>query len=52
VLTFVALECLVCRVEELHLLALQGDAYRAYARTVSRFVPSIGRLPAGGTESR
>jgi protein-S-isoprenylcysteine O-methyltransferase Ste14 len=32
------------RLEERHLLALHGDAYRAYAAAVGRFVPGIGRL--------
>ena len=32
------------RLEERHLLALHGDAYRAYAARVGRFVPGIGRL--------
>jgi len=34
------------RLEERHLLALHGDAYRAYAAGVGRFVPGIGRLRA------
>jgi protein-S-isoprenylcysteine O-methyltransferase Ste14 len=32
------------RLEEEHLIALHGDAYRAYARRVGRFVPGSGRL--------
>jgi protein-S-isoprenylcysteine O-methyltransferase Ste14 len=32
------------RLEERHLLALHGDAYRAYAASVGRFAPGIGRL--------
>jgi protein-S-isoprenylcysteine O-methyltransferase Ste14 len=32
------------RLEERHLLALHGDAYRSYAAGVGRFVPGIGRL--------
>ena len=32
------------RLEERHLLALHGDAYRAYAAGVGRFVPGLGRL--------
>jgi len=34
----------VVRVEEAHLLAIYGEAYRAYAARVGRFVPWIGRL--------
>jgi protein-S-isoprenylcysteine O-methyltransferase Ste14 len=34
------------RLEERHLLALHGDAYRAYAARVGRFVPGVGRLRA------
>ena len=34
------------RLEERHLLALHGDAYRAYAAGVGRFIPGIGRLRA------
>ena len=34
------------RLEERHLLALHGDAYRAYAAGVGRFLPGIGRLRA------
>ena len=34
------------RLEERHLLALHGDAYRAYAAGVGRFVPGLGRLRA------
>jgi protein-S-isoprenylcysteine O-methyltransferase Ste14 len=34
------------RFEERHLLALHGDAYRAYAAAVGRFVPGVGRLRA------
>lgn len=37
------------RLEERHLLALHGDAYRRYASRVGRFVPGIGRL---GEDSR
>ncbi len=32
------------RLEEGHLLAMHGDAYRAYASRVGRFLPGIGRL--------
>jgi protein-S-isoprenylcysteine O-methyltransferase Ste14 len=40
------------RFEEQHLLAMHGDAYRAYAARVGRFLPGVGRLsrpvdPAG-----
>jgi protein-S-isoprenylcysteine O-methyltransferase Ste14 len=34
------------RLEERHLLALHGDAYRAYAAGIGRFLPGIGRLRA------
>jgi len=34
------------RLEERHLLALHGDAYRSYAAEVGRFVPGVGRLRA------
>ncbi len=34
------------RLEERNLRALHGDAYRAYAAGVGRFVPGIGRLRA------
>ena len=34
------------RLEERHLLALHGDAYRAYAARIGRFVPGVGRLRA------
>ncbi|HEY8154608.1 MAG TPA: isoprenylcysteine carboxylmethyltransferase family protein [Myxococcota bacterium] len=34
------------RLEERHLLALHGDAYRAYAAAVGRFLPGVGRLRA------
>ncbi len=32
------------RLEERHLLAMHGDAYRRYAARTGRFVPGIGRL--------
>jgi protein-S-isoprenylcysteine O-methyltransferase Ste14 len=32
------------RLEEQHLTALHGDAYRAWAGRVGRFCPGIGRL--------
>ena len=34
-------------VEEPHLLAVHGDAYRSYASRTGRFVPGLGRLRAG-----
>ena len=34
------------RLEERHLLALHGDAYRSYAAGVGRFLPGVGRLRA------
>jgi protein-S-isoprenylcysteine O-methyltransferase Ste14 len=45
--TFRAIEFFVRRVEEPHLIAVHGDAYRAYARAVGVFLPGIGRLSAG-----
>jgi len=44
--TFVAIELFVRRVEEPHLVAVHGEAYRAYARAVGRFLPGVGRLCA------
>ncbi len=38
-----AVEVQVRRVEEPHLQAVHGDAYRAYCRSVGRFVPRLGR---------
>jgi len=32
------------RLEEIHLVTLHGDAYRAYAARVGRFWPGVGRL--------
>jgi protein-S-isoprenylcysteine O-methyltransferase Ste14 len=43
-LTLVAIHLLVRRVEEPHLLVVHGESYRAYARSVGRFMPGIGRL--------
>jgi protein-S-isoprenylcysteine O-methyltransferase Ste14 len=40
----VAIELQVRAVEEPYLLRTHGDAYRAYAGAVGRFVPGIGRL--------
>ena len=42
--TALALELQVRAVEEPYLLRTHGDAYRAYASRVGRFVPGIGRL--------
>lgn len=39
------------RLEERHLLALHGDAYRRYAARTGRFLPGVGRLQAPRTES-
>ena len=39
-----ALEIQVRKVEEPYLLDAHSDTYRTYARTVGRFVPSIGEL--------
>jgi protein-S-isoprenylcysteine O-methyltransferase Ste14 len=36
------------RLEEQHLRARHGEAYLAYASRVGRFLPGVGRLPAGG----
>jgi protein-S-isoprenylcysteine O-methyltransferase Ste14 len=44
VLLIVGIEIQVRLVEEPHLLRTQGEAYRAYARRVGRFVPGLGRL--------
>lgn len=38
---FVAMQA---RFEEVHLLTMHGDAYRAYAARTGRFVPGIGKL--------
>jgi protein-S-isoprenylcysteine O-methyltransferase Ste14 len=40
----VGVEFLVRGVEEPHLINVHGDAYRAYARRVGRFVPFLGRM--------
>jgi len=40
------LELQVRAVEEPYLLRAHGDAYRAYASRVGRFVPGVGRLAA------
>jgi protein-S-isoprenylcysteine O-methyltransferase Ste14 len=50
-LTTVAIELFVRRVEEPHLVAVHGDAYRAYARAVGRFLPGVGRLSLGAAPS-
>ena len=39
------------RLEEHHLLAQHGDAYRSYASHVGRFLPGIGRLARTATEA-
>jgi protein-S-isoprenylcysteine O-methyltransferase Ste14 len=44
VLIVAALEAQVRLVEEPHLRAAHGAAYRAYARSVGRFVPRVGRM--------
>ena len=41
------LELQVRAVEEPYLLRTHGDAYRAYASRVGRFLPGIGRLASG-----
>ena len=38
------LVALQARLEEAHLLAMHGDAYRSYARRTGRFLPGVGRL--------
>ena len=43
-ITFVALEVFVRRIEEPYLLAVHGDSYRAYARSVGRLLPGVGLL--------
>jgi protein-S-isoprenylcysteine O-methyltransferase Ste14 len=43
-LVVAALELQVRFVEEPHLLRSHGDAYRAYAAQVGRFLPGLGRL--------
>jgi len=43
-LATLGLELHVRRVEEPHLLGAHGEAYRAYACRVGRFVPGVGRL--------
>ena len=35
---------LQARLEEQHLLALHGEAYRRYASAAGRFLPGLGRL--------
>jgi protein-S-isoprenylcysteine O-methyltransferase Ste14 len=42
--TLVGVEIQVRAVEEPHLLRAHGERYRAYARSVGRFVPGLGRL--------
>jgi protein-S-isoprenylcysteine O-methyltransferase Ste14 len=42
--TAAGLELQVRAVEEPHLLRTHGDAYRAYAARVGRFIPAVGRL--------
>lgn len=39
------------RLEEPHLLAQHGDAYRSYASRVGRFLPGIGQLAGASTEA-
>lgn len=42
--TFAGIEFHVRRVEEPHLVAQHGSAYRAYAARVGRFLPGVGRI--------
>ena len=44
VLLVAAIEVQVRVVEEPHLQTTHGAAYRAYARSVGRFVPLVGRM--------
>jgi protein-S-isoprenylcysteine O-methyltransferase Ste14 len=44
VLLIVGIEIQVRLVEERHLVATQGDAYRSYARRIGRFLPGLGRI--------
>ena len=46
VLLLVALQLQVRVVEESYLVRTHGQSYAAYAATVGRFVPGLGRLPA------
>jgi protein-S-isoprenylcysteine O-methyltransferase Ste14 len=43
-LLLATVELQVRRVEEPHLSRAHGDAYRAYAASVGRFVPGVGRI--------
>lgn|GEM_PF-1434402 len=49
-LLWLGLELQVRVVEEPHLQAVHGDAYRAYARATGRFVPKLGRLRPQGPQ--
>jgi protein-S-isoprenylcysteine O-methyltransferase Ste14 len=44
ILLVLTIELQVRRVEEPHLLRIHGDAYRAYAASVGRFVPRVGMI--------
>ncbi|MCV7412109.1 isoprenylcysteine carboxyl methyltransferase [Mycobacterium florentinum] len=44
ILLIATVELQVRRVEEPHLLRAHGDAYRAYAASVGRFVPGVGLM--------
>ncbi|WAC93212.1 methyltransferase family protein [Mycobacterium sp. Aquia_213] len=44
ILLVVTVELQVRRVEEPHLLRAHGDAYRAYAAAVGRFIPGVGLI--------
>ena len=48
----VGLELQVRAVEEPYLVRTHGDAYRAYASRVGRFVPGVGRFSPPATPSR
>ncbi|WP_395109748.1 methyltransferase [Actinomadura sp. SCN-SB] len=47
VLSVAVIQVQVRAVEEPYLLRVHGDAYRAYAARVGRFLPGVGRLPRG-----
>ena len=44
ILLIASIQLQVRRVEEPYLLRTQGDAYRAYAAQVGRFIPGVGRI--------
>jgi protein-S-isoprenylcysteine O-methyltransferase Ste14 len=44
ILLIASIQLQVRHVEEPYLLRTHGDAYRAYAAQVGRFIPGIGRI--------